>query len=192
MSTTAIKICNMALARLGDTNRITSFTDSSEQARNCDLFYDLARKHTLASFPWNFACKFETLGLLSNGDPQGFAYAYQLPSDYITARNIFQASPSLGEIDFKVVGLEVWTDQEDAVLEYTYNNTVENAFDSAFITAVGFKLAADLAMPLTRNMKIEERLLEAYFGYLSLASGVNAREGLDTKAKIDDFLSARS
>ncbi len=189
---TSIDICNMALHHLGTTKLITAFSDATEEARACGLFYDPARKHVLASFPWNFACKFATLALVSGGDPHGYTYAYQLPSDNITVRKIFNESYQLGPIDFKVVGQELWTNQEDVVIEYTYDLTVENLFDAAFITALSHKLAADLAMPLSKKRVLAESQLTAYFGYLSIAGAVNACEGLDAKEKTDDLLAARS
>lgn len=181
----------MALFHLGINTKITALTDDTQEAKACKVFYDVARRHTLASFPWNFAGKFEALALVSGGDPQGYSYAYRVPSDMITARKIHNESYTLGEIDFKVVGQEIWTDQEDAILEYTFNLDIESYFDAAFITAFSHKLASDLAMPLTRKSKLQTNETTAYFGYLSLASSINAREGLDTKEKTNDFLSAR-
>lgn len=189
---TSISICNMALFHLGINKKITAFTDDTEEARACELFYDAARQHVLSSFPWNFACKYVALAEVLDGDPQGFTYAYQLPSDGLTARKIFNESYATGEIDFKIVGQELWTDQEDAILEYTYDVEIENNFDAAFITALSHKLASDLAMPLTKKQKLADAQTIAYFGYLSLAGSVNAREGLDTKEKTDDFLAARN
>lgn len=188
---TSIIICNMALFHLGINKKITAFTDDTEEARACDLFYDQARKHVLESFPWNFACKYQTLPEISEGNPQGFEFAYQLPSDCLKVRKIFNESFTLGDIDFKIVGQELWTDMEDACIEYTYDNSVEGTFDNTFITAFARKLASDLAMPLTRKTRLEADNLTAYFGYLSIASSVNAIEGLDTKEKTDDLIKAR-
>lgn len=188
---TAVSICNQALFHLGINRSITEFTDASDEARACNLFYDPDRKHVLAEFPWNFAKKYETLSLVSGGDPQGFSYAYQLPADLITARKIFQSSPGLGDIDFMVVGQELWTNQEDAVLEYTHNVETVNFFSPLFITALSHKIASDLAMPLTRKQKLEQKESVAYFGFISSAATGNAREGLDTTEKTDDFLASR-
>lgn len=189
---TSTDICNLALLHLGITTKITALTDNTEVARACNAFYNVDREHVLASFPWNFACKYEALAEVSGGDPKGFTYAYQLPSDCITARKIQNDSYQLGPIDFIVVGQEIWIDQEDAILEYTYDLDVENYFDATFTTCLSHKLASDLAMPLTKKKTLADKELTAYFGYLSLAGAVNAREGLDTKEKTDEFFAARS
>lgn len=189
---TSITICNMALAHLSITRRITAFSDATEEARNCAIFYDESRKHVLDSFPWNFACKFSTLALVADGDPKGFSYAYQLPSDCITARKIHNESFVLGEIDFKVAAQEIWTDLDDAELEYTSDIETVNFFSPTFITCFSHKLASDLAMPLRNDQKLQTKEVNAFLGYLSQAMTVNAREGLNTKEKTDDFLSARN
>lgn len=189
---TAISICNLALGHLGVTEVITALTDDSEEGRACNRHYDQDRKFVLASFPWNFATKFETLSLVSTGEVQGFTYAYELPSDLLKARKIFQASPPLGPLDFKIVGTQLWTDMEDAILEFTYDLNVENQFSPDFITAFSHKLANSLAMPLTRKMTLAKEQMTAYFGFLSLSAASNAREGLDSTEKTDDFLRARS
>lgn len=60
MSLTAIQICNLALAKLGDEAKvfdITGGTDKSMQATYCALFYGQALSVLLDKHPWTFAVR---------------------------------------------------------------------------------------------------------------------------------------
>ena len=53
---TEIEICNLALIEIGD-DTITSLTDESKRARQCNLAYPIIRDMTLRDGHWNFAIK---------------------------------------------------------------------------------------------------------------------------------------
>lgn len=55
MASTAVEICNQALAALGVTQYITALTDLTKEAQVANLYYEDTRKRLLASFPWPFA-----------------------------------------------------------------------------------------------------------------------------------------
>ena len=62
MPVTAVSICNLALARLGDAT-IESLDDATAQAEYCNLFYAQTRDEVLRSHPWNFAIARKALAL---------------------------------------------------------------------------------------------------------------------------------
>ena len=57
MTLTAVNICNLALAKIGDVAQITSLTDGSTQANYCSLFYQHALDLLVNEHPWGFATK---------------------------------------------------------------------------------------------------------------------------------------
>ena len=57
-----VTICNLALARLGD-SRIVTFADAKPEAEYCALFYEATRDEVLRAHPWNFATKLVSLPL---------------------------------------------------------------------------------------------------------------------------------
>jgi len=186
-----IDICNMALFHIGSDVRITSLTEGTKEARACNLFYEQTRQMSLVAHPWGFAKKVDALALLSSGNPKGFDLAYQLPSDCLFAREISQGTPSLGELDYVVVGRELWTDVEDAELVYTYDATDVNQMSPLFATAFSHRLALVLAMPITKNVEVRREQFAAYMGSLSEAKTIDAREQHDSREKTSDLIAAR-
>jgi hypothetical protein len=62
------------------------------------------------------------------------------------------------------------------------------------VVALSYKLAADLAQPLTKNLKLQEAMLGMYTVFLSRAKTVNSNEAEKTenRAQSNSFLLARS
>lgn len=50
-----INICNIALARIGNSRTINSLTEKTKEAYTCNLFYESMRDAVLADNDWNFA-----------------------------------------------------------------------------------------------------------------------------------------
>ena len=191
------EICNLALSHIGNLT-INTFSDPSQEARKCKIYYPLARDYVLHDHDWGFAERRESLALMANFDFPGYDYAYQYPADCIKARRIHTLSPF--PVDYAVVaapGLSdrlVVTNQADAILVYTAKLTDPNIFDPSFVVALSYKLAADLAQPLTKNLKLQEAMLGMYTVFLSRAKTVNSNEAEKTenRAQSNSFLLARS
>lgn len=104
-----VTICNRALQAMGTRSQISSLTEASNEARNCNLIYADTRDEVLSMAFWNFAKKTEYLSLLKQapGTPGGSAtasqwsnlfpappwlYEYAFPQDCISMRSIVQQS----------------------------------------------------------------------------------------------------
>jgi hypothetical protein len=75
-----INICNIALARIGNSRTINSLTEKTKEAYTCNLFYESMRDAVLADNDWNFAMSRVVLADL--GDPApGWLFRYQYPTD---------------------------------------------------------------------------------------------------------------
>ena len=74
---TNLTICNMALGYIAK-SRITSLTDSTEEARQCNLYYDHLRQQLLTSYNWGFAKRVSALALVSDTTMFGYDYVYAL------------------------------------------------------------------------------------------------------------------
>ena len=71
-----INICNIALARIGNSRTINSLTEKTKEAYTCNLFYESMRDAVLADNDWNFAMSRVVLADL--GDPApGWLFRYQ-------------------------------------------------------------------------------------------------------------------
>lgn len=190
-----VNICNLSLSHIG-VKSIAALSESTKEARECNLKYPFAREEVLRAYPWNFAEKRVTLALLTD-TYVGFDYAYQYPTDCLDAREIYNPAGSgigtyfdstTGEyvnkakIEFKVVVNDdldsrvILTNQEDAVLIYTAKVTDPNIFDSMFIKMLSHFLASELAVPLRGDSKKQENEINIYNALLGQAQQANASE----------------
>jgi hypothetical protein len=189
MASSNVAIVNMALTGIGAA-RILSLTDDTETARKCNAVYEPIRDEVLASYPWRFALKRMTLGLLSDAPAFGWLYAFQIPSDCLRV-----VSSDLDESGYP------WTREGDKLVSnvdamkilYIKRETDVNQFTQAFITALAARLEAELCYPITQNGDLAKQKLEIYFkSKLPLAKSLDAQEGRDGKLFVSDaWLDAR-
>jgi hypothetical protein len=78
MGTSEVDICNLALANIGETAKVTSIdpVDGSAQAALCARFYPLARDSLLEMGTWSFAVERKTLTPTTNTRTE---WEYALP-----------------------------------------------------------------------------------------------------------------
>lgn len=133
-----VEICNMALSRIGNSQRINALTEASIQAEQCSLFYEQTRDLVLRDKPWPFATKFAVLAEVSTNPDPVYQHSYAFPDDCLLARRIvnqvfpvdywpFQcgevAYPRVPSIPFRVIlgssSRLIATAVSPATLEYT-------------------------------------------------------------------------
>jgi hypothetical protein len=192
-----VKICNTSLSHLG-AYLINSLSDASQEARQCSLLYDDARDKALRDFPWAFAEKVAPLGLLSSVSPTRHDYAYQYPSDCVNARLIYDETDSDDPIPFRVVvksdlsSKMIITDEAEAILIYTARVTDPNLFDPSFTSTLSWRLAADLAIPLTKNQTLADSMEKRYIAAIAAAQRSDTKESIKKEERFNTFLTARS
>lgn len=153
---TAIQICNLALSHLRHSKRIASFTEQSEEARLCSLFYETVRDLVLRDVRWPFSTKIKSLGLIQEEPNDEWLYAYEYPSDCLLARKILSGIRNetrasrvpyrLGHLDGARV---IFCNRQDAKLEYTMQVTDASLYSPDFVMAMSYRLAVYLAPTLT-------------------------------------------
>lgn len=197
MSFTKTEICNMALSHFG-APRISTFGETTVQGRHCSDLYAAARDFVLRDHDWSFAEYTVAAATLSGESHPGFSYAYQYPSDCLKVRKIWQSDNDLPPIEYKVVmqsdrkSKMVVTDEAEAYLVYTVQLDATPAYDIAFVTALSWKLASDLCLPITKSQKKTENLLKVYFTYIAAAKAADAAEIEVSRDPVSDFEKARA
>lgn len=178
MAKSEVDICNMALSRIGVTMQIQSLTERSKEAASANLIYEQTRDKVLAAYPWAFAKRTKVLQLTGT-PPDRWAYRYEYPNDCIAVRHIYPSlTGSVGGQSLRLWlqqnraryelyagdnnNLTICTDQETAVVEYTARITNPLLFDSAFTSALGWALAAELALPLAKGIDYSRNAAAAY------------------------------
>jgi len=191
-----VEICNLALSHIGKYH-INSLADAQKESIECRLLYPRARDSVLRDHPWNFARKQLTLGELTE-TYVNWDYAYQYPVDCLLALEIYNPSGSDDQIPFEI-GISadlnsrvILTNHEQAVLIYTAAVTNPNIFDSVFIDAMAYRMAADLALPLRGDPQVQQAMLNLYAGLLGRAQTVNANEQFQDPVDDCSFITARA
>lgn len=184
----------MALSRIGQSQIIQSMTEKSEAARKCNLFFEQCRDAVLSDFPWPFATKFQALADIGS-PPTNWSYRYRYPQDCLMARRIvvpgIRNPAEKLEIPYQIAyaedGRVILTDQPEAELEYTVQVTDTGFFDPIFVSALAYKVATEIAMPLANKPDIAQSMANAYLAELSRAEARAFNEGMDDQDPLNEF-----
>jgi hypothetical protein len=182
MALSSIELCSSALVKLG-ADGISSFEDGSAEARVASLLYPLARDALLSTHPWSFATRQTELARLTTRPTAAFAYAYQLPNDYLKALSAGNGGRARGLV-FQIVNRQLHTDAAAAVLTYVFRPG-EGDFPAYFNAALVARLAAEFCLPLTENSSRAERLVRLAEAELKVAKLVDSQQ--DTPPSFEDF-----
>jgi len=199
-----ISICNLALRRVGSRKTITDLgSNESEEAIHCNALYAHARDTVLDAFPWPFAMKYATLDLVEDlseeedDENRDWNYSYRYPTDCLKVRRIVTSAgrletvPEPFEIGQDSAGLLIYTDEEDAKIQYTARFTNSAQFSPIFADALAWRLAADLAMPLSQEESVRETAERFYRYALGEAQATHRNESQRDRSMTSDFIDAR-
>lgn len=181
-----VDICNISLGRIGS-QPIQSLTENSKAAKNCTLYYDQIRKSVLRSHNWNFATTIVALELLDE-TPDEWDYAYQLPVDCLKVIEIVSTAKT--KIPYKTQGRKILTDLDEVKLKYVKDIDDPTMFDDQFMTAFTYRLAADLAMPMTGKPSYQNQNYQLYINELNSATATDASESKEEQE--ESFIDARN
>lgn len=191
-------ICNDALGFIGAKSIQALATEQTVEARKCRQYYPSARNFVLSDHDWDFAESRVALALVSGVTLYGYTYAYAKPADCLLMRELFNPIPNQKPLKFKEMlkppdnkSSIIATDVVSAVLIYTVKVTDVNRYSEVFKTALAWKLASDLAIPLTKDVKKQANTLAVYTRYIGEAQMIESNEGeVDTEV-VNDFIQSR-
>jgi hypothetical protein len=181
-------ICNLALLRAQQLQRITSLSDRTPAGEACNTIWEYARDATLEAAAWPFAMKREAVTPITDGERGAWAYAYLCPNDCIAPRSLDVAdadhplgtyNTNPGEREQLVFTTEsdeatgrrvVLTNVENAVIVYTARIKEPARWTAMFRNALAFQLASDLAFGLAKNQRLGFSMLQAFERYIRLAA----------------------
>lgn len=203
----AVDICNMALANLGDVADITSLNppEGSAQAERCAQFYPLAVKTLLESHDWGFATVRKQLVKYEANSRDNWRFCYAVPADCIKIIDLndqpFQQFPpefAKRHYDYEL-GLNdngqrcIYTNLENAVMRYIANVS-ENQFPANFVIALSWKLSGMLAGPLLKGDAGAQMTLNCekmYAYWIDKAIGLDAAQHRDYRESVPDWIARR-
>ncbi len=167
MTTSKVSICNAALAKIG-AEPIASLEEDTKRARFAAAAYDPVLAEVLAEHAWPFALARASLARLADAPLYGFSYAYQLPTDFIALVDT-SAGPGLA---YQIEGRELLTDADTVMLRYVRRVTDPALFHSAFSDLLSTRLAAELALAITRKSADYEAAMTLYRARLAEVRGI--------------------
>ena len=179
-----VDVYNMALMRIGVFNdKVEDVTEQSKGALVCTVFYNMMRQYVLRDFPFNFAETRATLAALGN-PPQNWNFNYLLPPDcvralYITTPGIRRPPLSL-QPTWQIVQVsgtrQVVTDMNPVELVYTADIQDLNQWDPIAISALAYRLGAEIAMPMKASAGIAQSCMQAYIREANRAAAASMSE----------------
>lgn len=202
-----VDIANMALSRIGNSQRISSLDEASLQAEQCSLFYEHARDFVLRDYPWGFATAFVELAQVEiNPDPR-FQYAYAQPQDCLKIRGIVNQAfagadiwychnlPRIPRVEYRVVHGQnqplIATNASPATLEYTLRITAPEVFDPIFVSALAWKLGAQIAPAISKDANAAQMCEGAYQAEIRQAAAASMNESAAAPRPESSFISGR-
>jgi len=156
MAVSTTSISNMALARIGATRINDYATDANVQAIQCRLCYEPDRDALLRSHWWPFAGSRVELAQNATDPDFEYDYAYDLPSDYIALRTIWDAIYTGGRLPYSCAleGTQILSDESSLYIRYTKKITDPTKFDPLFVQVLKTRMALDMLYPLCKTAAV--------------------------------------
>ncbi len=181
-----VEICNLALQKVG-ASRISSLTENSKEAKECNFAYALVRDREIRKYKWNFA-KARTLLAPDTTTPIfGQDYQFSLPSDCI------RPLPTNQDTDWEIEGRKLLSSSA-AIIELKYIKQVidPNLFDDAFIDVLAIALALQINERLTQSNTKKQITKDDYREAIAMARKVNAFSNIAESPPDDSWITARN
>jgi len=170
MAQTDIDICVQALSRLGQ-SAIDSFDDGTPNSITCANTYPDFRLAMLNAYPWKFATAERQLAQVAGVDPIGFEFFYQLPAEALDAPEALYSDIDRTRIKhYEIIGNQVKSDHPEVFARFQIN-VEENFWPPAYTIFVVEAYAAVLAVPVTEEQSLANRLERAAWGDTALRNG---------------------
>lgn len=190
MATSDVGVCNLAMQILG-AERITSLTQNTKEARECNACYEALRDAEIRAHPWNFAKKRTTLAPHGTEPDHDYLYAFRLPTDCIRV-----LPPSRDGLDWVMEdheGLPAILTNDGDTLEVSYLERVTdpNRYDQCFVMALAARIAEHLCEAITSSNEKEAKAQRKYKEAIALAKRTNAFEQVSAEPPQDPWITAR-
>ena len=172
MASSKVGIVNIALSHLAISKTVAILeTEKSEEAVTARVFYDIALEATLRDFPWPFATRISALALVEEEPNDEWNFSYRYPTDCLEIRRILSGMRNdtrQSRTPYRILsdnqGSLVYTDYENAEIEYTVRAVSPQFYPPDFVMAFSLYLAHLMAPRVTGGdpYKLGARALGLY------------------------------
>lgn len=180
-----VSICNLALSHLGEAP-ITALADDTKPARECLRLYAATRDALLRAHNWNFAIQRTNLAEDPTAPDWGFGHRFQLPPECLRVVDVRYSS------EWRVEGGYILADQSGPLyIRFVARISDTAIFDVLFVKALGYDLAAELAIALTQNNTMVQAMHELRAGVVMQAQAMDAIESSARRPPEGSWVTAR-
>jgi hypothetical protein len=180
-----VAICSNALTLLGE-QTITSLTDGTTRANLCNAHFPSVRDETFEELKPNFAKALIKPPKDITVPTFKWEASYTLPSDFITVVEVLPR-----RIDYEIVGLQLFTNANGVEIIYIRREADTTKWTSLFASAVMYKLAMRLSIPLKNDPNVLKMMTELYEVTRRRAMIEDAQQEPTKPLDADDLLLAR-
>ena len=182
MAQSAISLCSKALIKLG-AQPIASFGENTAEAEIASRLYEPIRDALLSAHPWRFATAQVRLNRLADNPTADFAYAYQLPNDFLRVLSAGVNNAGRG-LNYRICERTLQCNASDVILTYIFNPQEQN-YPPFFNQLLIDKLAAEFCLPLTESVSRTDFLTKQANESFARAKLIDAQQ--DIPIGITDF-----
>lgn len=180
-----VDVVNSALVLIGSES-IMSMDETSKEARTSKLVFKSCRQFVLRAHPWNFAVDRVSLSPLSTAPAFGFAARFQIPPDGIRILSVND-----GDVDYRIEGRTILTDEETIELRYVKDEVDITKWDSMACEGLAAYLAWKIAYKITGSDSLKDELWKNFNMVLKKARNVDAQEEPASELQAEDNLQSR-
>lgn len=204
-ATSEVSICNQALGWLGQTS-ISSLDDTSRTAQLCKQNYAPLRDAVLESRAWTFAtyraCS-ETASIPGNCDLQqtavdgypewGDGYVHPIKAPFLNVFRVYKdvSGSNWTQANWSREGDNIIADRAVVYLWGVRQETDPRKFSNLFVQCLAGRIAADLAIPITQNRKLQVDMWTLYEAKLVEGAARDGAQGRNEELRANKLRSAR-
>ena len=177
--TSAIDICNDAIARIGGKFISSIETPRTHTETLIASMYTKNRKIILRSAVWNFAKKYTSIAKTTEV-LTGFSAVYNLPNDFVRFLGIDNLNISPSDTDrYMLADGKIYlrdASVDSIVLIYIRDIEEVAKYDALFVEVFSLRLAYNLSYSLSGKNTLSDRLLKEYQDALTDAKMIDGQE----------------
>ena len=165
MAQSDTEICNLALSYIGE-KPIGSLAERP-RGLDCNLIYTATRDALIREFPWNFAVRRHQPALLTSTPLFEYDYQFRLPTDCLRIWRLFTDTDGTEYTgrwhpETDDAGHLLLANVDELYIQYMARITRVGLYPASFVIVLARRLAADLALPIGKNGKVQTTQFQIY------------------------------
>lgn len=184
-----VTICNQALSWVG-ANKIGSLDEPGAEAEWCKNNYDFLRDAVLEERMWTFATV-RASSTVADKDAWGQEFIHRLPEEWLAVYRVYSDTNARRQAPWQREGEFVRTPCATIYMWGLARITDTSKFSLMFVQALAARLAADMAIPLTEDRKLQADMWGLYQRKLAEAAARDGQQGRNEVIDKSQLVDAR-